>query len=279
MAADELTIDDTAFQSALTTMISQSKRGPLPVMLEQARGVARKIVGITPPAHITQAGTDESGDALWNVVIGGEAKKHGEALVRADIYKVYGTAGKAYEKIKAAKPALAAPFWIAKKRNNRAEMNRIFQLACGRVFEDFFSDDGARHQQLRNSRGRVGWGSKDPSMWVADDRALKAYIRTIQNRVGWLAAGWNDALAGLGISPARWIARHDAPGTGSIKVDDTGIEITLTNKVSYASKSDLQRRVQYAVDSQTGTMERRLRDYLFKHLAASGFDVAAALRM
>lgn len=274
MAADELTIDDTAFQTGLATMISQSKRGPLPVMLEQARGVARKVVGITPPAHIVQAsGQDENGNALWNVVMGGEAKRHGEALVRADIYKVYGTPGAAYAKIKEANPKLASAFWIAKKRNNLTEMNRVMMLAIGRSLNAF--DGGARHQQMRNNRGRVG--GKGAPGYVADAKELKAYIKTIQGRVGWLAAGWNDALAGLGISPAQWISRHPAPGTGSIVVNDNGIEITMTNSVSFAGAADLQRRVQYAVDSQAAAMQRRMSDYLIKLCARSGFTVASVL--
>lgn len=274
MAADELTIDDTALQTALTTMIAQSKRGPLPVMLEVSRGVARKVVGITPPAHITQLpGQDESGNALWNVVLGGDAKRHGEAVVRADIYKVYGTPGAAYAKIKAANPKLAQGFWIAKKKNNLKEMNRLFHLACGQVLNAF--DGGTRHQQLRNNRGRVS--GKNLVAYVSDAKDLKAYIKTIQGRVGWLAAGWNDALAGLGISPAAWIARHDAPGTGSIKINDNGIEITMTNSVSFSGQSDLQRRVQYAVDSQAEAMERRMTDYLLKLCARTGLTVASVL--
>jgi hypothetical protein len=274
VADDALIIDDAAFSSALSTMVSQSKRGPLPVMLEQARGVGRKLVGITPPSHIVQAGKDEDGNALWNVVQGGAAKRHGEAVVKSDIYKVYGTPGGAYAAIKAAKPALAAPFWIAKKKNNQAEMQRLFFLALGRSLNAF--DGGTRHEQLRNNQGRVS--GRNLKEYTYDEKELKAYIKKIQSRVGWLAAGWNDALAGLGISPATWIARHDAPGKGSIIVNDDGIEITLTNSVRFASQiSDMQRRVQYAVDSQTEAMERRMTDYLQKLCARNGFTVAAIL--
>lgn len=278
MADDGFTLDYTAFDKALVTALSQSKRDPIVFVKEQAKGVVKRLVGITPPAHI--AGTniaDIDGNAVWNVVQGGEAKRHGMALVRSDIAKIYGTPAMAYDlmKEKESHAGQAKGFWKLFKAGDLDRAKDIFRMVTGEGFTAF--DDGTLHKARRNNRGRVGRVRKGrPLYYVNNPADIKSYTKKKSDMVGWLAAGWNTAAAMLGLQSPAWISRHSAPGRGSIVVTDEGLRITLTNAVSFAREiNDWERRVQYALAGQAAAMARRSEDYLKKLFRDQGFKVAA----
>ena len=70
-----LNIDVGGFNAALVKMLSQSKRSSKAVIEEQAKGVIKNVIRITPPAQSTK-------ESL------GTAKKYGKLKIAADINKV-----------------------------------------------------------------------------------------------------------------------------------------------------------------------------------------------
>lgn len=68
-------IDDSQMQRAITRLLEETKREHSVVLREQARGIVRRIIDLTPPAN--------------GKTKGGAAKKAGEATLRADIFKVF----------------------------------------------------------------------------------------------------------------------------------------------------------------------------------------------
>ncbi len=130
---------------------------------------------------------------------------------------------------------------------------------------------GAAQQQKTNQLNagtQLGnLASTGQSVGLKDAAALQAYIKKVSERVGWLAAGWRTAAEQLGINLPQWIARHKSPGSMRIEITDTGLEITMTNAVGYASEvKDMTRRVQFAVDGQAAAMTRRSADYMVNML-------------
>lgn len=264
----ELEINYDRFDLALARTLTASKRDVEVVMREQMRGIMRTVIGVTPPAHIIQ-----SGDSGWRVVQGGKARAHGAALVKSDILSVYGSAGALYDEIKQKEEFMAGAFWRHHKAGKTERASAIARQVTGKGLHAF--DGGKAHQNLK--RGRRRGRSRTILFYVADPAPLNDYIKQIQARVGWLAAGWNEAAAALGIQPAQWIWRHPAPGAVRIEVNENGIRITATNAVSYASATaDLNRRVQYAVDEQAATMSRRLDSFLKQKFGMAGFAVTTA---
>lgn len=91
-------------------------------------------------------------------------------------------------------------------------------------------------------------------------RELKAYIRKMQAKVGFLASGWKAAAAKLQISLPQWIAGHSAPGAGEVKTSSSGIKVVMRNAVKYADNiSGMTRRIDSALRYQTWAMNNRLR--------------------
>ena len=110
-----------------------------------------------------------------------------------------------------------------------------------------------------------------PRITVPAD-ALKAYLVKKQALVGFLASGWNQSAARLGLKPAAWIWANDGPGAVLIEVNEKGIRIVATNRVKYASSiSQLRSRLQWAVDQQRRAIERRLAFFQQQQAKKAGF--------
>lgn len=276
MEDDGLRIDDSAFQEACARALTQSRREPMVYMREQARGVVRKIIGITPPAHITQiASSDEEGNSAWNVVQGGAAKSHGATAVQSDIRRLYGSSSASFE-LAASKETHHGQAKGLYGQITRGELDRardLFRAMTGASLAPF--DGGKLHRARRSPRtGRVG-KRKKPVYYLTDDAPLAAYMKQKAAKVGWLAAGWNQAAAALGVQSPAWIWRHSAPGRGEIIAQENSIIIRMVNQVSFAANiADFERRVQYALDSQAAAINRRSLDFIRKTFNSPGFTFA-----
>lgn len=275
---DGINIYYDPLDNAIARMLVQSKRDPLVALREVARGTLKRVIEITPPAHVSRIGTDRFRSTpdteISSVVLGGAAKRHGEAKVESDIRKLYGTPSDAYAMIKASKAneGEAAGFWQHYKKGEIDHAATLFRKATGRGFGAF--DDGKLHKSWRNKRGNVSAKGK-ANFFVSNPDALKAYIRLIKSHVGWLAAGWNQACAMLGVQPPQWIWRHSSPGAGTVETTESRVTITMTNRVRYVDNiNDWQRRIQYAVNSQAAALNRRSEDYMKKLFQNQGFKLS-----
>lgn len=259
-------VDYSRFDRALAAILANSKRDAVDVMMTQARGVIKNIIAITPPAHVTETAT----------VMRGAAKAHGEALVAKDIRGIYGTPAQAFDRIRGAgiAPGADKGFWRHLKHGELDQANAILTAAHGRKIYPF--DGGQAHRNLK--RGRARPGNKSILFYVADVKELNAYIKTVQGRVGWLAAGWNQAAAKLGVQPLGWVWRHSAPGKALVEISDNGVKITMTNQVKFAREAaDMERRVQWALDQQAGNMERLTKQYLETLVRRAGLTITGGL--
>lgn len=76
-------IDFSRYDAAMKSFMATSKRTVDQVTRENARGVIKHAVAVTPPASITESGTG------WNVAIGQKAKKQGEEAIKRDLKKIF----------------------------------------------------------------------------------------------------------------------------------------------------------------------------------------------
>lgn len=205
------------------------------------------LIQIIPPASMDRG------------VFGTAAKKQGETKVQADIWKVYGTPGDVYAKLKSKDKFEAAGYWKAIKAKDWATANRIAQRQGLPQVIDFTQDDGAEHKKRRGPDGRVK--GKDKTLFVTDPRYVRAYINLKQRNVGMLAAalansydGRFGSLAGI---PA-WISRHSASwGNAQITETSTSSGSRIRLLLNGGSlNSDLQRFFNTALRFRLAVMQR-----------------------
>jgi hypothetical protein len=255
-----INFDYSRFDQSLTRFLATTRRTLPVVLMEQARGIVRNAIAITPP------GKANDGD----VTLGGAAKKLGETAIASDIRSIYGTPAQAYDLIKEHMSNTGEPdgFWKHLKRGGIAQANQIFQDATGQKLYPF--DDGAVHQRFKKGRARAH--ARKPVFFLQDTKPLDTYVKSIQKRVGWLASGWNAVAARLGVKPAAWIWRNHGDGSATLRETTTGIVIRAENDVSYAKYiPDMHRRLQSAIDRQAGAMKKRVQSYL-KQLGVEHFE-------
>lgn len=270
----EFEITTAQFAEAFGRIEMTSKRDSPTLAKEAFRGVLRNLVEITPPGH---AFALEAGENV--VVVRGAAKRYGEALVRSDIRSIYGAPRDAYDAITAkdgGETKVAKAYWKAYKANDFEQASRLAREKTGIGLYRF--DDGEVHRRLRKYRTRK-YTSKRHVFFTHDPASLDVYIRKIQGRVGWLAAGWREGAITLGLKLPEWIARHaSAPGRFKISISSDTIHLVATNEVKYAREiKDFQRRIAYAFGQQRAAMERRFNHYLANQLRSVGLQVTGVL--
>jgi hypothetical protein len=248
----ELKFQWKPFEDALTLRMATSAKLAEEVLKEQARGIFRNVIAITPPGHEgVKAGTRA-------------AAEKGKAKVAADIGKLYGTPSSAFEAIEKKSPADARAFW-ALKRTRPDAASDIVRRHTGTWFGPF--DKGALHKQ-RFVKGRVKGKKERPILYMSDPKSLQDYIKARQARVHFLAAGWREIALKLGLSLPGMISQHAAaPSAAAITANLERIVIRAVNELSYASDADLRRRIQFAIDAQTGAMQRQWKEFMDKQFS------------
>lgn len=264
----EITVNLQRFETSFSAWMAGSKRSVEAGARQQMKGIIRTVVKITPPGHSVETDTGTS------LVVGVAAKRAGEATVKRDIRSIYGTPREAYELIKAVSIPKAKAFWKHSSAGEFENASTISREVIGKGLYAF--DDGKLHHTL--TKGKRPRPARYRGFYVTDPTALKDYIKAEQGHVFWLAAGWTEAARAFGVSLPQMIARHPAPGDVLIQVTEERIRLVALNAVEYASGiTDMQRRIQYAVDFQAGAMDRILADKLQEEAKRAGLIVAGTL--
>jgi hypothetical protein len=266
MAVQEVKLDWSDFERKLARRMSTATRSIYEVAAEQFKGIIKGVVGITPPMH------DQGiGDGMTTVP---QARAAGRTKVASDIAKLYGTPSEAAELIKdQAGPDQVKEFWALYKHQKFSQASEmLLPYASGAGLYAF--DGGAVHRRFRNKRGSVN--SRRKIYFVQDPDELRAYVAKKQENVFWLASGWKDICAKMGISLPAAISKHHAPGVGTIELTEDRIRFFAANDVGYGRAVDLERRVQFAVDAQSSKMQRQWETFMKTQFwQDAGFQMAA----
>ena len=261
---DAIEIDSKAFEATLARVISESKRFPHEVVFEQARGVIRNVLAVTPPAAVWK-----SAEGDWQLQLGARARMAGQRKVESNISRIYGTTAQAVNLIKAhaTHPGMAEGFVSHIKKGEYERANNILRYVNGGDPGIYKFDDGRMHKRL----GRGARKQSQPYFYTYEDDKLKAYIQKKKDMVGFLASGWKNACQQLGVALPQWIARHNAPGRMSIEITDTGMTVIMTNSTGYAGEVEgWQRRIEYAMREQVKKMNNRTANWMISTLNRNG---------
>jgi len=129
------------------------------------------------------------------------------------------------------------------------------------------------HTRARTARGRVGRDLRQVVLGY-DAKTLKAYIKVMQEEVGWAKAGWMQAMLLLGGSVAGFVSRH-SPGHGAVvdmRDDEFRPSLTAINRTPWAIRKDEgERIIQSAYNSRAVAIFAKVRTKLRLAIQKSGF--------
>jgi hypothetical protein len=253
VANEECAMNLAPWLNSLGNFFSTSKRDIKDIVREEVRHVLEVTVQITPPGS--------------EGVKGKAAQKQGENAIMADLSTIYGRPSDAYNLVlgKMSLPMAQSYWWLLKNGETQRASDLLTGLG-GQPLQPF--DGGALHRRQKIGR-RSSDKRKQPFFYVSNTDELDAYIKELKSRVGTLADGWEPALKAVGGRVAQWMARNHASGYLDIKAAGDLIQFIAVNSVRYASdQRGFERRLQWALDTRSDVLDRRVNSYVEKQLFA-----------
>ncbi len=199
------------------------------VIKEEARGILRQVIALTPPGRTKQSAEDK----FWGVK---QATGYalGRAAIKSDLFGGKRRSPARYSSIglfqRIGSSTQVPPRNLGREGQTVGVNLGWEQSKRIRIYRKFWRPDAgiaemtAFHKRYQNPRtGRVGivsqstigrWKVQD-QMWVSDSAANR-YLRHLQSRVGWAKGGWAAGLIATGERPPHWIARH-AAAAGTVR--------------------------------------------------------------
>jgi hypothetical protein len=215
-------------------------------MKRAAKGVTRRVINLTPPAH--------------EGVTGAAAYRYGRRKIKRDMERVL------------APVKLKGHRLITKVFGQ--ELRRPIRIATAEKYPDVVSVY-RQHRKFRN----VGVGARSTNLrdrkYYVDQAKFNRLLKTKEARVGLMASGWAEGAAALDVPLQNWIARHGR-GRGAVKQDlvTSRMRITVINHpppgLPANVEVELQRRIKYAVQYQRDAMAREVKYYAMKKAQEAG---------
>jgi hypothetical protein len=103
------------------------------------------------------------------------------------------------------------------------------------------------HTNVRPRRSRYD-KLKKQKVVTFDENKWKGYLRKLENRVGYLKAGWGIAAQALGRKVPAWVSRHLSYAKGDIKINLEGDNKTIVFSNYTPTITRFSSRYNYAMD-------------------------------
>ena len=234
---DGITLDSPGFSRDVAQFALLTGRSFAEELQVQAKGALRHIVYDTPPFG------PRSRTAA-------AAKKASEGSIGRDLHRIFRP-----KKLKRSrrithlfgKQVSGAP-WTVPAKEKHPDLASLL----------------AGHKRLSSS----GRQARYRNAYFVDAAKYFAMQTKIKKRGGHLGGGWAPAAVALGVNLPHIMKRHAGTAPGGVQMRLTGdhLSIVMINDVSYATKvASLPFRVERALQSQRGKMERQLPHLLRRH--------------
>lgn len=252
------------FIGAVDRYLANGKKDRGVYMKQQARLIAKNVIAVTPPAGFYRTKENDSA----SMVMGKKAEEVGKKAILTDLLRI---------------------FYVMKPENinrflefygeggNTAKFGHAGAKAIGNVTEKVLTSTAslkAWHRARRTAKGRTMNVHRSVStgirfrdlpgldLGIVSQKQFDQYYKTVAKKVGFLVSGWEKTADVLGFGMAKWMRGHGCPSACEFRQTSVGVTVRATNGAGFASNvSDLQRRVQYAVDWQTRQIEKQIRHY------------------
>lgn len=279
------TANTALLEDRLRALAKAVNVAPGVVIKEEARGILRQVIALTPPGRTKQ----DAEKKFWGIhQTSGLAM--GRAAIKGDLFggkraKRYLSIG-LFQRIGSSK--LVPPRKLGREGQTVGVSLGWENGKRIRIYRKFWRPDAgiaemtAFHKRYQNPRtGRTGrvsqstigrWKVQD-QMWVSDSSANR-YLKHLQDRVGWAKGGWAAGLIATGDRPPNWIARH-AAAAGTVRPNFG------TNPFFYATARAIkipnyQRMVDTAVMTRERITQRKIDRIIAGKAVNLGFMVVEA---
>lgn len=238
------------FPGTLQRFAEVTRRDSGSVVRRAHKGVTRRVIAITPPAHAAVTGADQT--------LTREAYQAGAQRIARQMSAVM--APRTLKRRRTITQAFGRP--LAKPVTYRTK-ERIPDVA-GFYRSQLAANRGGTRFSLKGFKGRVGYVSR---------AKFQTVLRGRQAAVGRLAAGWASAARFAGAPLPAWVARHGTSG-GNITFTGMGGSRIVTRNFGVglpsALRAELARRIPYAVRYQQAAMRREIDYLVYKRAAEHG---------
>lgn len=237
----ETTVDTTKLNQAMKAFAKESRKDLGEILQKQGGILVGHMIALTPPAAgRSQAMNDRGG-------ITNEAKKRGEARMKADINSLFPTTRMRPERV-----------WGMIENGHRWGTGRGAKKIP--EYAEHLDDLERVHRFARSrSTGRTGTTGQNMALTTAALR--REFIRRKIKKVGTLNAGWLAAAKKFKTAKSKtpaWITRHgEKPGGTVFRETKSGLTITIENRMPYFPK-DQYRRLQRAIERREYGLEQAL---------------------
>lgn len=255
------------FNENVVNRLATAKRGALPVLIEQGKGIVREIMNLTPPGSTKRDGLLKQSQRAGQQVIYDDLLGGGSRNKKQRSGGIFSPMDRGIiEEAAMVHGSEIARLWITKDGTPYGVEKDMF-------FPHPSEADIREHHKryYRNGRfTRAGGATKDIGRWRFIDKFVlpkedfTAYLKEQYAKVGYLMSGWRVAARKLGLNIPDWVANADGPSSGEIQITEDRLRIVASNEVSFASTRIPDRRIQKAIDRQSGKMQRAFEDYVAK---------------
>lgn len=204
--------------------------------LRALRGLARRVVGITPPAN-----SDSPRGRGGSITSADRAR--GDRAIERDLHHIF-------------TPVTSGG--IGAKGQDPAPIHRRIFIANKKPGKLLRSDLPAGQ------------------FYFADERALAQLEVRLKRKVGRLAGQWNSGVEALGIRSPAWVARHgSADGDHRLVLGFLTYAFVMSaTDVPDSVRGELIRRIGYAISYTENSMEREIEAILLKAADRAGFSTS-----
>jgi hypothetical protein len=280
-----VTFEMDRLMKTLKEIQPEMNKGMKTVVKDAAKVVVRKAIEMTPPGS--------------NTVQGQAAKKRGENAIVTDLFggnrssKGFGKQGRRGGIFFGVNEAILTKFHDTLGRNQKIKaaeaQNReiLFRTKTGEVWatqQNLYRPNASMSEMMAHHRRYFKNGNMTSSIsgmvttgqWVFVDRFvttkknLNQFMRLLQKRVGFWAAGWMKAVEKLKVSRVPgWIKRHADYSKGRCPFIEGRDKFTIeiANSTGYGS---LKRIVPYALAGARGAMIKSAEIIKARSLAKAG---------
>lgn len=267
-------IDDREFKAALLRFYASQKKTWPEVIKSQARLISVNLAYQTAPFGDAKSARDNAQKA-----IGVEIGRVYKAV--STIAKDIKDAGKTFAELPRIKNTdQASAAFVRLVRNGNYD--RAQQLLNSLMIDPYGStmvgqmDDGKEHQLVRHGSRKKVSKNQFPRLGVDFFKAVPAYVKKIQQRVGTAKAGWAacaKALGGFRGIPA-WVHKHTSErllGGSQDFTSQKNPHVIITNSVPWIDKCLSQGQIQKAIDIQRQKMIAAVGYAMQRDAKAMGF--------
>lgn len=214
---------------AIDTFAVKTNRGFNDAFKRAMTGIARRAQAVTPPAG-KSAYKSNAGTSTKRPVLTQSDKRRGESALHADLMAIFSG--------------------VETNGNRKSKSAALVDIE--RIHDRIFAK--------KIPGKRLASDKPGGERYEVDALSLKRLESKLKKNVGLVAAGFNEGLRVMGITPPAWVGNKAGSGTASARLTGLQRRVVITHSdVPERMHGELQRRINWATRAQMAAMQREIK--------------------